>query len=151
VHEYIVKPYTSVALIQVLCSALALNKTSAISNGQKIADKLTGLPVLLVEDNDINAFIAQEMLQYIGLQVDRAHHGAEAVSMVEAKSYALVLMDIQMPIMDGLTAAEHIRSKHSYQQLPIIAMTAHNNSDDVERSSAAGMQDHISKPIDEEM
>lgn len=151
VHEHIVKPYTSMALIQVLCSALALTKKSATSNDKKSADNLTGLPVLLVEDNDINAFIAQEMLQHIGLQVDRAHHGAEAVSMVEAKTYALVLMDIQMPVMDGLTAAEHIRSKRSYHQLPIIAMTAHSNSDDIERSSAAGMQDHISKPIDEEM
>lgn len=151
VHEHIVKPYTSVALIQVLCSALALTKTSATSNDKKSAHSLTGLPVLLVEDNDINAFIAQEMLQHVGLLVDRAHHGAEAVSMLEAKTYALVLMDIQMPIMDGLTAAEHIRSKRSYQQLPIIAMTAHSNSDDIERSSAAGMQDHISKPIDEKI
>src|SRR5690606_10553732 len=67
------------------------------------------------------------------------------------KRYALVLMDIQMPIMDGLTAAEKIRGFYSYQELPIIAMTANSSDEDIERSLAAGMQHHISKPIDENM
>ncbi len=151
VHEHIVKPYTSLALIQVLCSALALTKNTTNAVDIYTDKALQGLPVLLVEDNDINALIAREMLQHAGLQVDLAHHGEEAVKMVESKDYALVLMDIQMPVMDGLTAAEQIRSKFSYQQLPLIAMTANSSTDDIERSLAAGMQDHISKPIDEKL
>lgn len=151
VHENIVKPYTSLALIQVLCSALALTKNVGNSVEVETDKALQGLPVLLVEDNDINALIAREMLKHAGLQVDVAHHGGEAVEMVDTKDYALVLMDIQMPVMDGLTAAEHIRSKFSYQQLPLIAMTANSSTEDIERSLAAGMQDHISKPIDEKV
>ena len=151
VRENIVKPYTSLALIQVLCSALALTKTTTHAAENQPDWALQGIPVLLVEDNDINALIAREMLQHAGLQVDVAHHGGEAVAMVERKDYAVVLMDIQMPIMDGLTAAEHIRSMFSYQQLPLIAMTANTSTDDIERSLAAGMQDHISKPIDEKI
>ncbi|CAI8153767.1 hybrid sensor histidine kinase/response regulator [Pseudidiomarina mangrovi] len=151
VHEHIVKPYTSLALIQVLCSALALTKAPANALTEHPDQALQGLPVLLVEDNDINALIAREMLQHAGLVVDLAHHGEEAITMVDSKDYALVLMDIQMPVMDGLTAAEHIRSKFSYQQLPLIAMTANSSTDDIERSLAAGMQDHISKPIDEKI
>ncbi|OZB05990.1 MAG: hybrid sensor histidine kinase/response regulator, partial [Idiomarina sp. 34-48-12] len=113
-------------------------------------EEICSAPVLLVEDNDINQMIAKEMLQQAGLIVDVARNGEEAVTMVKAKSYALVFMDIQMPVMDGLTAAEKIRGFFSYQQLPIIAMTANSSGEDIERSLAAGMQDHISKPIDEE-
>ncbi|WP_404407249.1 response regulator [Pseudidiomarina marina] len=149
VAEYIVKPYTSSALLRVLCSALAISGQPSVPVASNRLEELCSAPVLLVEDNDINQMIAKEMLQQAGLVVDVARNGEEAVAMVRAKPYALVFMDIQMPVMDGLTAAEKIRGFFSYQQLPIIAMTANSSGEDIERSLAAGMQDHISKPIDE--
>ncbi|WP_339877757.1 response regulator [Pseudidiomarina gelatinasegens] len=148
VADYIVKPYTSSALVRVLCSALSISTTRQSVPNNRL-NEICSAPVLLVEDNDINQIIAREMLQHAGMQVDVARNGEEALAMVLAKNYALVLMDIQMPVMDGLTAAEKIRGHYSYQQLPIIAMTANSSSDDIERSHSAGMQDHISKPIDE--
>lgn len=149
VAEYIVKPYTSSTLLRVLCSALAITTEQHAESASNRLHEICHAPVLLVEDNDINQLIAKEMLQHAGVQVDIARHGEEAIAMVRAKQYALVLMDIQMPVMDGLTAAEKIRGYYSYQELPIIAMTANSSDDDIERSLAAGMQDHISKPIDE--
>lgn len=149
VAEYIVKPYTSSALLRVLSSALSLSSLEVTPVLNSHLEGLSRAPVLLVEDNDINQLIAKEMLQHLGLTVDVAKNGQEAVAMVKQKNYALVFMDIQMPVMDGLTAAEIIRGHFSYQQLPIIAMTANTSSEDIERSMAAGMQDHISKPIDE--
>lgn len=149
VAEYIVKPYTSSALLRVLSSALSLSSLEVTPVLNSHLEGLSRAPVLLVEDNDINQLIAKEMLQHLGLTVDVAKNGQEAVAMVEQKNYALVFMDIQMPVMDGLTAAEIIRGHFSYQQLPIIAMTANTSTEDIERSMAAGMQDHISKPIDE--
>lgn len=151
VAEYIVKPYTSSTLLRVLCSALAITTEQGQVPKDNRLHEINSAPVLLVEDNDINQLIAREMLEHAGLQVDIARHGEEAVQMVHGKRYALVLMDIQMPIMDGLTAAEKIRGYFSYQQLPIIAMTANSSGEDIERSLAAGMQDHISKPIDEKV
>jgi two-component system sensor histidine kinase/response regulator len=151
VADYIVKPYTSSALVRVLCSALSISTDRQAMPSNNRLKEICSAPVLLVEDNDINQIIAREMLQHAGMQVDVARNGEEALAMVLAKNYALVLMDIQMPVMDGLTAAEKIRGHYSYQQLPIIAMTANSSSDDIERSHSAGMQDHISKPIDEQV
>lgn len=151
VAEYIVKPYTSSTLIRVLCSALAIGTVPSAGAQSNRLHEICSAPVLLVEDNDINQMIAKEMLQHAGVHVDIASNGEEALRRIQSKTYALVLMDIQMPIMDGLTAAEKIRGYFSYQQLPIIAMTANSSSDDIERSLAAGMQDHISKPIDEKV
>ncbi len=151
VAEYIVKPYTSSALIRVLCSALALHADERPAIEHQVSQELIKAPILLVEDNDINQLIAKEMLTHAGVCVDLARNGEEAVNMVSEKTYGLVFMDIQMPVMDGLTAAEKIRGRFSYQELPIIAMTANTSNEDVERSQAAGMQAHISKPIDEKL
>ncbi len=104
------------------------------------------LHVLLVEDNEINQLIAQEMLSMKGCVVDVANNGVEAVAHVENTAYALILMDIQMPYMDGFEATRRIRSTNPH--VPIIAMTAHALQEDRKKSLAAGMQEHISKPID---
>jgi CheY-like chemotaxis protein/HPt (histidine-containing phosphotransfer) domain-containing protein len=114
-----------------------------------LPEALQGAPLLLVEDNEINQHVAREMLTGHGFNVSIAENGEVAVAMVKEHQYALVLMDIQMPVMDGYQAAEHIRQFYSYQQLPILAMTANAMSGDAERSLAAGMQGHIPKPIDE--
>src|SRR5690606_28704378 len=99
VAEYIVKPYTSSALLRVLCSALAISEQTSVTARPTRLEEICSAPVLLVEDNDINQMIAKEMLQQAGLIVDVARNGEEAVTMVKAKSYALVFMDIQMPVM----------------------------------------------------
>jgi len=122
--------------------------------------ELTGFPgvasiggrrVLLVEDNEINQQVARELLEEMDLSVDIAIHGAAAVEAVARESYDIVLMDMQMPVMDGVSATEAIRRDHRYDDLPIVAMTANAMSDDRDRCIAAGMNDYISKPIDPEV
>ncbi len=103
--------------------------------------------ILLVEDNEINQLIAIELLQAVGYTVDIAQNGQEALNFISSNTYDVVLMDIQMPIMDGLTASKKIRENPSFSKLPIIAMSAHAMSGDKEVSLAHGMNDHITKPI----
>jgi PAS domain S-box-containing protein len=108
-----------------------------------------GCRILLVEDNEINQQIAVELLRRVGLIVATANNGREALDWLADNICELVLMDIQMPIMDGFEAAQLIRASDlpGAQTLPIIAMTAHARSEDREQSIAAGMNDHITKPI----
>ncbi|RUO54846.1 hybrid sensor histidine kinase/response regulator [Pseudidiomarina halophila] len=149
VKEQLLKPYTSNTVIRALASVFALQPSAPAEDAEQPLDGLSGTRVLLVEDNDINQHIAKEMLEHLGLQVELATNGEEALALVERNDFGLVLMDIQMPIMDGYTAARAIRAHYSYEQLPIIAMTANNANEDIEKSLAAGMQDHLGKPIDE--
>ena len=104
--------------------------------------------VLLVEDNDFNQLVAQGILENAGLDVTVAGNGAEAVSRVMAEAFDLVLMDIQMPVMDGFEATRRIRECPQYRGLPIIAMTAYATPEERQRIIAAGMDDHVAKPID---
>lgn len=106
-----------------------------------------GAHVLLVEDNATNQFVAQEFLTKMGLSVDVANNGAEGVSQVARANYDLVLMDLQMPGMDGFEATRQIRATQKGRHLPILAMTAAALTQDREASLAAGMNDHIAKPI----
>jgi two-component system sensor histidine kinase/response regulator len=112
---------------------------------------LAGRHILLVEDNEINRFLATELLSDLGILVSTAVNGREGVDRVSAEPFDLVLMDIQMPVMDGLTATRLIRVDDRFRDLPIIAMTAHAMSGDRERSLAAGMNDHLTKPISPNM
>ena len=108
-------------------------------------------PILLVEDNDLNQIIAKKLLEKKGLQVDVANNGQEAIEKLQTGDYELILMDIQMPVMDGVTATKEIRKMGKFKDLPIIAMTAHAMSGDKEKSLEAGMDDHVTKPIDMKM
>jgi len=110
--------------------------------------KIRGARVLLAEDNEINQQVAQEMLEKAGLVVSIANNGEEAVQRVKAETYDAVLMDIQMPVMGGFEATQEIRKDGRFKDLPIIAMTAHAMAGDREKSLAAGMNDHVTKPID---
>jgi two-component system sensor histidine kinase/response regulator len=106
-------------------------------------------PLLLVEDNHVNQAVAYEILSDAGFEVDICDNGAKAVSRVQKKDYEIVLMDIQMPVMDGLEATRTIRSLGGqYSTLPILAMTANALADDSDKSLAAGMNAHVTKPID---
>jgi signal transduction histidine kinase/DNA-binding response OmpR family regulator len=110
--------------------------------------RLRGARVLLAEDNEINQQVAQEMLERAGLVVGIANNGEEAVQRVKTETYDAVLMDIQMPVMGGFDATREIRKDGRFKDLPIIAMTAHAMAGDREKSLAAGMNDHVTKPID---
>jgi len=110
---------------------------------------LAGHRILLVEDNDINKMIALEMLEETGVDVDVAVNGAEAMAQVQQQQYELILMDVQMPIMDGYEATRRIRALGGeFKSIPIIAMTAHALEGDTSKSLEAGMDYHISKPFE---
>ena len=105
--------------------------------------------ILLVEDVDLNREVATAMLERAGHSVDVALDGAAAVKAAESKRYDLILMDIQMPNMDGITAAKTIRALRGDKgTVPIVAMTANVLPDEIERFNCAGMNGHIGKPID---
>ncbi len=112
--------------------------------------RIGGAKILLVEDNEINQEVASELLEQAGMSVAIANNGREGVEAVAQADFDLVLMDIQMPEMDGLEATGEIRSsgKSGVSELPIIAMTAHAMSGDSEKSLEAGMNGHLTKPID---
>jgi len=109
---------------------------------------ITGAQILLVEDNELNQQVAMELLKEGGLEVDLAENGQEAVRMVGEKEYDVVLMDMQMPVMDGVTATQEIRKDPRFKSLPILAMTANAMEGDRQKTREAGMNDHIAKPID---
>ena len=111
--------------------------------------RLAGRRILLVEDNDINQEVASSLLEALGIHTTIANNGKEALHILNAESFDGILMDIQMPIMDGLTASRLIRAegRPEVRHLPIIAMTAHAMQEDKEKSLRAGMNDHLLKPI----
>ncbi|MBF0452301.1 MAG: response regulator [Candidatus Magnetomorum sp.] len=107
-------------------------------------------PLLLVEDNPVNQKVAEIFINQIGCTCDIAQNGAEAIDYLSSKDYALVLMDIQMPVMDGITATQTIRDKNSTvknHNIPIIAMTAHAMKGDREKFIDNGMNDYVTKPL----
>ena len=104
--------------------------------------------VLVAEDNSINQLVAEGLLTALGFDVDVVADGTEAVAAVAAGSYAAVLMDVQMPVMDGFQATAEIRSREVGSRLPIIAMTASATEDDQRRALAAGMDAFVAKPVD---
>ena len=108
--------------------------------------KLSG-HVLLVEDNPINQMVAQKMLEKIGLESTLAGDGQQALTMLEQETFDAVLMDCQMPVMDGFEAAQHIREQQALDKLPVIAMTANVMEGDREKCISAGMNDYIGKPV----
>lgn len=112
------------------------------------AAEIVGASVLLVEDNELNQMVAVELLREAGFTVDVAENGQVAIERIAATAYDVVLMDMQMPVMDGEAATRQLRSDPRYDQLPIIAMTANAMEADRQRCFAAGMNDHVAKPIE---
>ncbi|MCC7262462.1 MAG: response regulator [Candidatus Latescibacteria bacterium] len=114
-------------------------------------ESIKGARVLLVEDNELNQQVAMELLAEGGLAVELAENGEVALRLVGEKPYDAVLMDMQMPVMDGLTAAREIRKDHRFAKLPILAMTANAMAGDRDKCLEAGMNDRVAKPIDPEV
>ncbi len=113
----------------------------------RLRQEHAGARVLLVEDNSVNQLVAGELLRGVGLQVDLADDGLQAIERAARTSYALILMDVQMPHLDGLQASRAIRRLAGGTQVPIVAMTANAFNEDRDACLAAGMNDHLSKPV----
>ncbi len=144
------KPLTSSSLLDALVTLLSRVDPVIRPEQEPRVTKaeVSQARILLVEDNEINREVAVALLSDFGLDVDTAENGREALAMLERQSYALLFMDLQMPVMDGITATAKIRQASCWQQLPIIAMTANVMSADQEAAFAAGVNDFIGKPID---
>jgi signal transduction histidine kinase/DNA-binding response OmpR family regulator/HPt (histidine-containing phosphotransfer) domain-containing protein len=156
IASFLIKPVDPQLLLETITGLFAERRTVAAVEPEvsaaipMVAAPLRGSRVLLVEDNDINREIAVELLTDAGLEVDIAENGRIACDRVAAVGigYAGVLMDVQMPEMDGIEATARIRRDWSADDLPIIAMTAHAYEAERQRCFAAGMNDHIPKPVD---
>jgi two-component system sensor histidine kinase/response regulator len=152
---FLVKPVTKSMIIDTLVNVFAPASEGivAVVGGQQTA-RLQGARILLTEDNDINQQIAVELLEGAGATVRVAVNGRDAVEILsngpQPPPFDVVLMDLQMPIMDGYQATAKLRSDARFATLPIIAMTAHATVEERQRCLDAGMNDHISKPIDPE-
>ena len=142
------KPVTRSALLDAMATALGgQGPGPAVQLHVRVPD-LRGHHVLLAEDNEANVLVARELLRRTGATLDVACTGKQAVEMMGRRKYHAVLMDVQMPEMDGLTAARAIRSSQGSKRVPIVAMTANVSAGDVEACRAAGMDDYLAKPID---
>ncbi len=152
---FLVKPVTKSMLVDTLVEVFAVPDQGGAIAGAAEAEsttRLLGARILLIEDNEINQQIAMELLEGAGAIVQVANNGRIAVETLfngsQPPPFDLVLMDLQMPEMDGYQATTKIRSDARFSRLPIIAMTAHATMEERQRCLAAGMNDHLSKPID---
>ena len=155
IDGFLLKPVTTSMLVDTLVTLFAgatQDKAVLAPEIDRHADRLRGLRVLLAEDNEINQQIAVELLEGVGATVEVANDGLEAVRKLLDQpmppNYDVVLMDLQMPEMDGYQATSKIRSDPRFASFPIIAMTAHATIDERQKCLAAGMNGHVSKPID---
>jgi len=150
---FLVKPVTKSMIVDTLVNVFAeAGDTQIVAAEAAQAARLRGARILLTEDNDINQQIAVELLEGAGATVKVANNGREAVDILgtdpQPPPFDVVLMDLQMPEMDGYQATAKLRADSRFKDLPIIAMTAHATIEERQRCLAAGMNDHISKPID---
>ena len=137
-----------VQLIREVCfSSDSVNEPTA-NLEEDLLEQYSHIKILLVEDNEINIMVAMDVLESLGVQVDLAKNGLEAISNVTNNNYDLVLMDIQMPEMDGMEATKEIRKIRSSKDLPIVALTANVLQEEVEKYKELGMNDHIGKPFE---
>jgi len=125
-------------------------KETEESNTSVDPSVLKGLRVLVAEDNEVNQMIIAELLSSIGIKVSIANNGIEAIEQLQERSFDLVLMDIMMPEMDGLTATTKIRADERFAELPVLAMTANSGPEHMAESLKAGMNAHLTKPVDVE-
>jgi len=156
VNGFLTKPITASNLIdsmmEVLGKFFAINEREEdeVTGEDSDLEAIRGARILLVEDNKINQEVAYEILTGSGLSIVIAGNGQECIDLLDRENgdFDAILMDLQMPVMDGFEATQQIRQKSEYDSIPIIAMTAHAMESDRLRCLEAGMDDHTSKPID---
>jgi len=152
INHFLIKPVSPSLLQNAILDVFGQRSTdedpSGLPPGLRIPSRFKGSRVLLAEDNEVNQLVAKELLESSGFCVDIADSGLVALSMAEQMEYAMVFMDIHMPEMDGIEAATRLRADNRYDHMPIIALTADSMVGDKEKSLAAGMNDHLPKPID---
>jgi predicted ATPase/signal transduction histidine kinase/DNA-binding response OmpR family regulator len=150
INQFIEKPVNQSQLLDAVYQLLDKNAIHPWLNAadESLQPDLSAYRILLAEDNPINRQVAIGMLKDSQVQLDIAEDGYAAIQCLQQRHYDLVLMDIQMPRMDGLSACQYIRQQLLLTELPIIAMTAHAMPEDIAKSKAAGMNDHLTKPID---
>ena len=150
---YLTKPVTASGMLDAILQAMgkevinSRHKVEKDNLAESAIDQLQGANILLVEDNEMNQELALELLTSNGLIVTLAENGQEAVDAVNKQTFDGVLMDCQMPVMDGYSATKAIRAKEDFKDLPIIAMTANAMAEDKAKVAACGINDHIAKPI----
>jgi two-component system, sensor histidine kinase and response regulator len=151
VHHFLPKPVLPSSLAQIFAGFQDAPAAADTGVFAKPSDSLEGMRVLLVEDHPINQQLAMELLQYAGVSADLARDGEEAIKLLAAHNpdyYTLVLMDLQMPVLDGYETTKRLRADPRYARLPVVAMTAHVTVEERERCLALGMAGHIGKPVD---
>ncbi len=154
INGLLVKPVSPSTMLDSILSALGKEVVMTTAKRDRKADyqeaekSMCGAYVLLVEDNEVNQELALEILGEAGMKVDVAVNGLQALEKVKAEKYDAVLMDCQMPVMDGFEATKEIRKDDTLAKLPVIAMTANAMAGDREKCIQSGMNDHIAKPID---
>ena len=150
---FLTKPVTPSTLLDAILLAMGREVAAAGRAGARHDEaaeaiaKLRGARVLLVEDNEVNQELALELLANNGIVAALAENGEEALRKLEEERFDGVLMDCQMPVMDGYTASREIRKRSEWAELPVLAMTANAMAGDREKALEAGMNDHIAKPI----
>jgi len=148
IDALIVKPVNPSNLLDAIMDAFGIEHVASKPVVSKTTrPRFANQKVLLVEDNEVNQEVALGLLNGTNLDVLVANHGQEAIDALKQQDVSLVLMDMQMPVMDGVTACKEIRKHDQWQQLPIVAMTANAMQSDVEICLEAGMNGHIAKPI----
>ncbi|MDR0704720.1 MAG: response regulator [Planctomycetaceae bacterium] len=149
---FLVKPIQRKTFLETLTAVFEKSETAIKENDKTTTNHLQGAKVLLVEDNKVNQMVAVELLKMFGLEVSIANNGVEAIHAVKTQDFDLILMDIQMPVMDGLTATRAIRKlgKAGLDKLPILAMSANAMDTDYHKSLEVGMNAHLTKPINPE-
>ncbi len=155
VNSYLMKPVNQSLLFNTIMHAfnrtdLAVTNNRSIRSSDTVIYRFDGVNVLLVEDNLFNQQVATEVLTGLGMEIEIADNGMEAIHKITGNHYDLVLMDVQMPVMDGYEATRQLRKIPQYSALPVVAMTAHAMQGAKEECLAAGMNDYVSKPIDVE-
>ncbi len=151
------KPAQTARLFRVLSKAISERTARPSATGPRTLSGTpapkSGFRVLVVEDNDVNRLVAEQHLSNMGLDVQMAENGMQAVQAVQDTRYDLILMDLQMPVMDGFEAVQVIRKRESAQRIkpvPIVAMTAHTQASDKEKCLKVGMNDYVTKPFSQE-
>ncbi len=146
--DWLLKPFTNTALLKTLATMFSQNDKEPLLFSEHHKPSWEDKHVLVVEDNSLNQELIQDLLIRRGLRVTIAHNGKEAVDLVQTKTFDIVLMDCQMPIMDGYQATQYIRNVLDLSELPIVALTANILKSDEVKALNAGMNSVLHKPID---